>query len=202
MEGQKECLEELTKGVCRLLNTLSDGMKEEDQGKREKKCGRALKEIELINDEAMRTGLGLSINQIIQQKTRSRGSAKNAKSAEPREKTPFQQLMDHHAKHVVGPIPDAGAQGSAIKWILQSFTVDLAIKKYDAQLDEGWRQGRVSWLTVRQEIGRIQTNGNRPTDGAERNANRLGDNLELIQELRGEAGGDHNEVERGPSAVH
>lgn len=202
MDGLKECLEGLTKEVCKTINLLTEGLKEDDRSKREKKCGRALKEIELVNDEAMRNGLGLSFRQIAQQKTRSRGASKSAKVAEPRAKTPFQQLMDHHAKHVVGPIPDGGAQGSAIKWILQSFTPELAISRYDAQLQEAWRQGRVSWLTVKQEIGRIQPNATRATDSTERNADRLNGNLQLIQELRSDPGGDHNEVEHGKTAVN
>lgn len=205
MEGQRECLTELTRSVCRAINVINEALSEEDKNKRDKKAARALKEIEVINDEAMRSGLGLSVNQIVQQKTRSRGSSKTHKPAEPkepREKGPFQQLMDHHAKHVVGPIPDGAAQGAAIKWILQSFTPELATKKYNEQIADPWRKGRVSWLTVRQEIGRIQNNGTRQADGAERNAERLNGNLELIQELRGEAGGDNHEVECGPTAVH
>lgn len=205
MEGQKECLQELTKLVCKSINLLNDALKEDDRSKREKKSGRALKELELVNDEAMRSGLGMSVNQILQQKTRSHNSSKSpkpAKSTEPKELTPFQQLMAHHAKHLAGPVPDGAAQGAAIKWILQNFTPDLAIRKYDSQLDERWREGKVSWLTVKQEIGRLQTNGSRQADGAERNADRLSDNFELIQELRGEAGGDNHEIERGPSTVH
>lgn len=202
MDVQKEQLSELTKEVCKTLNIINEALKDEDKGKREKKCGRALKEIELVNDEAMRVGLGLSVRQIAQLKTRSRGSSNKHKTTEPREKTPFQVLMDHHAKNVVGPIPDGGAQGSAIKWLLQSFTPELAIKKYDELLREPWRHGRVSWLTVRQEIGRIQTNGTRQTDSTERNADRLNGNLSLIQELRGDSGGDNNEVECRPTAVN
>lgn len=202
MEGQKECLQELTKSVCKTINVINEALGEEDKAKRDKKAARALKEIEVINDDAMRSGLGLSVNQIVQQKTRSRSSAKNTKSTTPKEKTPFQSLMDHHAKHLAGPIPDGAAQGSAVKWILQYFAPEWAIQKYETQLNEAWRQGKVSWLTVRQEIGRMQTNATRTTDAAERNANRLGDNFELIQELRGETGGDNNEVERGPTAVH
>lgn len=191
MEGERECLQELTKSVCRTINVINEALSEEDKVKRDKKAARALKEMEVINDQSMSVGLGLSINQIVQQKTRSRGSSKSSKPSQPKEpkpKTPFQVLMDHHAKHLVGPIPDAAAQGAAIKWLLQSFTPELAIKRYDTQLQEPWRQGRVSWLTVRQEIGRIQPNAARTTDATERNADRLDGNLQLISELRRDVG--------------
>jgi hypothetical protein len=204
MEGLKECLQELTKSVCKTINAITEALSEEDKVKRNKKAGRALKEIEVINDDAMRSGLGLSVNQIVQQKTRSRGSSKTHKSVDPKEPkplTPFQLLMAHHAKHLAGPIPDGAAQGSAVKWILQYFTPEWAIQKYEAQLQERWREGKVSWLTVRQEIGRLQQNGTQ-SDATERNAGRLAGNLQLIQELRSDTGGDHNEVERGPTAVN
>ena len=205
MDGLKECLQDLTKSVCKTINLLNESLKEIDSAKRDKKSGRALKELELVNDEAMRSGLGMSVNQILQQKTRSHNSSKSAKTAkpaEPRELTPFQQLMAHHANHLAGPIPDGAAQGSAIKWILQYFAPEWAIQKYDAQRRETWREGKVSWLTVRQEIGRLQQNGARQSDGAERNADRLSDNFELIQELRSEAGGDNHEVKHRPTTVH
>lgn len=203
MDVQKECLEELTKAVCKSINRINEALEEKDEKRRSKVAARVLKELEIVNDEAMRSGLGLTVYQMMNIKTRKHGASKKKGSepSGPRELSPHQQLMDHHAKHVVGPIPDGGAQGAAVKWILQHFTPELAIKRYNDQLAEG-RIRRVSWLTVKQDIGRIQTNGTRPTDGAERNAERLNGNLELVQELRGETGGDNHEVERGPSTVH
>lgn len=188
MDGLKECLQELTKSVCKAINVLNEALREEDQVKRDKKASRALKEIEVINDDAMRSGLGLSVNQIVQQKTRSRGTSKSAKITIPKVLSPFQQLMAHHAEHIIGPIPDPSAQGSAIKWILESFTPELAIKKYDSQLEISNGSWRVSWLTVKRDIGRIQTHGARPMDAAERNAERLNGNLSLIEDLRRNAG--------------
>lgn len=202
MEGKTQCLQDLTRAVCRTINVINEALGDEDKLKRDKRASRALKELEVINDEAMRSGLGLSVNQMVQQKTRSRSPAKSGKGAEPKEQTPFQQLMAHHAKHLAGPIPDGGAQGSAIKWILQYFAPEWAIQKYDAQLKESWRDGKVSWLTVKQEIGRMQTHATRTADATERNAERLSDNFDLIEELRSEAGGDNHEVEHGPPAVH
>lgn len=203
METQKECLEELTKAVCKSINRINEALEEKDEKRRSKVAARVLKELEIVNDEAMRSGLGLTVYQMMNVKTRKHGATKKkiAGEREPREPTPHQQLMEHHAKHVVGPIPDGAAQGAAVKWILQHFTPELAIKKYIDQVSEG-RIRRVSWLTVKQDIGRIQQNGARPADGAERNAERLSDNLDLISELRGDAGGSDNEVEYRPPTVH
>jgi len=203
MNDSKECLAELTKAVCKSINRINEALEEKDDKRRSKLAARVLKELEIVNDEAMRSGLGLTVYQMMNVKTRKHGSPKKRmpEESEPRQLTPHQQLMGHHANHVVGPIPDGGAQGAAIKWILQHFTPELAIKKYNEQLAEG-RIKRVSWLTVKQDIGRIQPNGTRHADGAERNADRLNDNFDLIQELRGETGGDNNEVKCGPTAVH
>lgn len=203
MESQKECLVELTKAVCKAINRINEALEEKDEIRRSKVAARVLKELEIVNDEAMRSGLGLTVYQMMNTKTRKHGGPKKKapEVREPRELTPHQQLMQHHAQHVIGPIPDGGAQGAAVKWILRHFTVELAIKKYNDQLAEG-RIKRVSWLTVKQDIGRIQSNGTRPTDAAERNRDRLADNFELIQELRGEAGGDHNEVEHRTTTIN
>ena len=189
MDGLKECLQDLTKSVCKTINLLNESLKEIDSAKRDKKSGRALKELELVNDEAMRSGLGMSVNQILQQKTRSHNSSKSTKPIDHnRPLSPFKILMAYHAKHLAGPIPDGAAQGAAIKWILQYFAPEWALTKYDAQLKEAWREGKVSWLTVKQEIGRLQQNGARLADAAERNADRLDGNLSLIQDLRRNAG--------------
>lgn len=190
-EELKTSLESVTRSVCKTINLLTEALKEDDPLKRDKKCGRALKEVELVNDAAMINVLGLSFRQVAQLKTRSRARSEKPRVAEGRESTPHQRLMDFHAKHVVGPIPDGGAQGAAIKWILMNFTETLAIGRYEAQLKEEWRKGRVSWLTVKQEIGRVGQNGS-SRDATERNADRLGDNFALIQELRGEDRGDYH----------
>jgi len=158
MATEKEYLNELTKAVCKAVNRLNEALSEEDTKRRYKLGRRALQELEIFNDEVMRSALGLTVSRIAQLKMSRHSSAKpaKAKGGEPRQLSPFHTLMAHHAKHLIGPIPDAGAQGSAIQWILQYFTPELAIKKYDAQLQEAWRKGRVSWLTVRQEVGMLR----------------------------------------------
>lgn len=192
LSDPKPSLENLTIAVCKTLNQVP--------AHGDKKFARALKELELINDAAMRDGLGLPVHRIAQLKTRSRGSAAKPKSTELRVLSPFHQLMEFHAKHIVGPIPDGGAQGGAIKWILASYTPDLAIKRYESQLTEGWRNGHVNWLTVKQDIGRMGNNGTR--DSAERNESRLNGSFELLAELRGEDSGDIDQGECGTERAH
>jgi DNA-binding transcriptional ArsR family regulator len=52
-----------------------------------------------------------------------------------------------------GPIPDAAAQGAALKWLLAHYTLDECRACFDGLLAQGWRTARVSWLTVKKEIG-------------------------------------------------
>jgi hypothetical protein len=191
-EETKNSLEALTAAVCKTLNQVP--------AHGDKKFARTVKELELVNDAAMRDGLGLPVHRIAQLKMRSRGANAKSKPSEPRVLTPFQQLMDFHAKHIVGPLPDGAAQGSAVKWILTSFTPELAIKRYEAQLTESWRKGHVSWLTVKQDIGRLGRNGSR--DATERNESRLEGSFQLLSELRGEDPGDPDQGEYGSSRTH
>lgn len=186
---ERSSLQTLATSLQKALNALKKTMLEESSPKRDKKVQRILTEVELVNDEAMRAGLNFTNGYIAKLKTgsgsRPRGSTVNAG---PKVETPFQQLMTHHAGNVVGPIPDPAAQGAAIKWILESFTPDLAIKKYNSQLAQSQGNWRVSWLTVKRDIGRIQTNGARPMDAADRNAERRNGNLSLIEDLRRDVG--------------
>jgi len=161
MPTERECLVELTKTVCKSIIRLNEVLEEEDPKTRYKKAARVLKELEVVNDEAMRSALGLTVSKILQLKMSGHSGAKSkaprsGADREPRQMSPHQQLMEHHAKHVIGDIPDGAAQGAAIKWILERFTPELAIKRYDEQLHETWRKGRVNWLTVRQDLGRIR----------------------------------------------
>lgn len=200
MSDLQTFLESLTRQVCKTLNQIALSVKEPDIAKRDKKVGRILKELELVNDAAMMGGLNLPIHRIAQLKTASRGASKKQQPSEPRALSPFQQLMEFHSKHIVGPIPDAAAQGSAIKWILASFTPELAMKRYETQLLEPWRNGHVNWLTVKQDIGRMNRNGAR--DSTERNESRRNDSFDLLAELRGEGAGDIDQGEHGTERTH
>lgn len=54
-----------------------------------------------------------------------------------------------------GPIPDGKAQGAAVKWLLDEgkFARDDCVACLDSLLTQDWRTARISWLTVRKEIG-------------------------------------------------
>lgn len=188
-------LKKLTLENAKTIATIKKLLAEEAAPQRDKKILKVLTVLEVHTDEAMRVGLNASAQFIAQAKTgRVRTTtAKASSSAEPRVQSPFSQLMEHHAKQFVDRrIPDAAAQGSAIKYILESFTPELAIKKYNQQLEESQGRFRVSWLTVRKDIGRMQTNGVRPLDASERNAARSTENFEFIENLRGDRGPDYH----------
>jgi DNA-binding transcriptional ArsR family regulator len=75
-----------------------------------------------------------------------------------------------------GPIPDPAAQGAALKWLLQHYTLEQCCACIDAFLGDDWRKARVSWLTVKKEIGswmsrreRRDEHGGRPRTSSRRN---------------------------------
>jgi hypothetical protein len=188
-------LKKLTLENAKTIATIKKLLTEESAPQRDKKILKVLTVLEVHTDEAMRVGLNASAQFIAQAKTgRVRTTtAKAATSAEPRVQSPFSQLMEHHAKQFVDRrIPDAAAQGAAIKYILESFTPELAIKKYNQQLEESQGRYRVSWLTVRKEIGRMQTHGVRPLNAGERNDAQRSQNLDFIADLRGDGGRDYH----------
>lgn len=96
--------------------------------------------------------------------TSSSGEIKNISREEDSKeenKTPsaYAELMDFHSIHIKGPIPDGAAQGGAIKWLLGAYNPAVIKLCYESQLGETWR-ARVSWLTVKSEIGRwLSRNG-------------------------------------------
>ena len=190
---EKIALRTLTLCTVKALSKFYKLLNEAADKKRDKKIERAAKELEICNDEAMRNGLGLSAQQIGGLKMGRGGGSRSPRSnnSEPRLQTPFSQLMEHHAKHFVGGITDGGAQGKAIKWILERFTPELAIQRYNQQVQDSQGRYRVSWLTVQKDIGRIQNNGNRPTDAAGRDADRLARNL-FAQDVCGDSETDYH----------
>lgn len=191
---EKISLKTLTLTVVKTSTALKKLLLSEASPQRDKKMIRLLAELEVNNDQAMRDGLELSPRQIALMKTGRSGSrSKASNNSTPRIQTPFSQLMEYHAKQMVdGRIPDAAAQGQAIKWILESFTPELAIKRYNQQVEQSQGTWRVSWLTVKKDIGRMQAHGNRPMDAADRNTERLNGNLDLIADLRGDPGRDYH----------
>ena len=192
---EKQVLKTLTLCTVKALSKIEKLLNEAPDKKRDKKIQRITKELEVCNDEVMRNVLNLSAEGIAKLKTGRGLGSSGGRSSSPNQQrieTPFQQLMRHHAQNIVGPIPDPGAQGQAIKWILESFTPELAIRKYNSQMEESQGRYRVSWLTVKRDIGRIQSNGVRPLDATERNAARFTENSEFIENLRGGSGPDYH----------
>jgi hypothetical protein len=69
------------------------------------------------------------------------------------------QLGMSELARLIGAIPDGKAQGAALKWLLgNNHTIDECIeclRELTAELrDPGhWREARVSWMTVKKEIG-------------------------------------------------
>lgn len=62
-----------------------------------------------------------------------------------------------------GPIPDGAAQGKAVKWLLEHYAADDCEACWTWLANQSWRQTRISWLTVKSEIGAwkaTQTNSN------------------------------------------
>ena len=74
------------------------------------------------------------------------------KNSEEERDSPHSRLMNFHYQRI-GKIPDPKAQGSAVKWLLETCTPEQAIDCYRSQLAERWRNGYVTWLTVKQGIG-------------------------------------------------
>lgn len=67
--------------------------------------------------------------------------------------TDHQRLMNGLYQRT-GAIPDPKAQGAAAKWLLQhNHTVEESLDLLDRLLGQEWRQGRVSLLNVKMEIG-------------------------------------------------
>jgi hypothetical protein len=56
-----------------------------------------------------------------------------------------------------GHIPDPAAQAGALKRLLTHYTLEESRACLDALLMQGWREARVSWLTVEKEIGSWKT---------------------------------------------
>lgn len=69
-----------------------------------------------------------------------------------------------------GKIPDGAAQGAAIKWLLKNdYGVEQCKKCFEFLLQQDWRTSRVSWITVRSQIGawvagRLNGGGTRPSN--------------------------------------
>lgn len=62
-----------------------------------------------------------------------------------------------------GKIPDAKAQAGAVKWLLDSgYAVPECESCLDDLASQAWRDTRISWLTVKNEIGTWKVRGKAP----------------------------------------
>lgn len=78
------------------------------------------------------------------------------------------RLMTFHASRLAGDIPNPGAQGKAIKWLLERYTPEQCEAEYTKLASEEWRTTPVTWLTVKTNIGadlarETNSNGHSPT---------------------------------------
>lgn len=93
-----------------------------------------------------------------QRHTVTRSTSPHALKEEPfknnsKEATPHSRLMAFHDSRIPGGMPDAGAQGKAVKWLLERFTPEQCEAEYEKLAGEEWRSTPVTWLTVRKNIG-------------------------------------------------
>lgn len=79
------------------------------------------------------------------------------------------RLMAFHDSKLPGGMPDGGAQGAAVKWLLERFTPEQCEVEYLKLAGEEWRTTPVTWLTVKKHIGgdlarraQIAPNGHSP----------------------------------------
>lgn len=71
-------------------------------------------------------------------------------------------LMDYLSKKF-GKIPDGAAQGTAVKWLLGAgYSVADCHECMESLVADEWRSGRISWLTVKKEIGAWKVRNERP----------------------------------------
>lgn len=195
---EKTALINLTRCVVKMLTKIEkllNATSETPDPKRDKKINRLIKELEICNDEAMRNGLTFSAQHIARVKT-GRMRAAPAPTVDQKRGNDHRELMKFHFDHIKGPIADGGAQGQALKFLLDNYAPEVVRKCYEYQLTEGWR-GRVSWLSVKSDIGGwLARNGKetptRALSASERNEQQLVRNIESVSKLRRSGSGDSN----------
>lgn len=163
---EKTSLRTLTLANVKTIATIEKLLKTEATPQRDKKILRALKELEVFNDEAMRKGLDASAQFIARAKT-GRIRAEPKPTVNQQRGADHAALMKFHFDHIKGPIADGAAQGAAIRWLLDNYSVDVIKQCYEFQLTEKWRGGKVSWLTVKSGIGTWLNNPRASTSKAD-----------------------------------
>mgnify|MGYP003579487831 CR=1 FL=1 len=156
-------LKTLTLATIKTIAVIEKLLKTGATPQRDKKITRALKELEVLNDEAMRVGLNQSAQFIARAKT-GRVRPEQKPTVDQQRGNDHRDLMKFHFEHIKGPIADGAAQGAALKWLLEHFSPDVLKQCYTHQLTEKWR-GRVSWTTVKSDIGKWLANAERNGQG-------------------------------------
>lgn len=161
----QKSLKTLTLANIRAIATIEKLLKTEATPQRDKKITRALKEIEVHNDEAMRVGLNASAQFIARAKT-GRVRAEPKPSVDQQRSADHRALMQFHFEHIKGPIADGAAQGAAVKWLLEHYSSEVVKQCYEFQTTEKWR-GKVSWISVKSDIGSWLNNPRRSASKAD-----------------------------------
>jgi hypothetical protein len=156
---EKTSLKSLTLANVKTLASLEKLLKTEATPQRDKKMLRVLKELEVVNDEAMRNGLSLSAQFIARVKT-GRVRPQPPPTANQQRGADHAALMKFHFDHIKGPIADGAAQGAAIKFLLDHYSADVLKECYEALTLDTWRS-KVTWITVKSEIGNWLARGKR-----------------------------------------
>lgn len=160
---ERAFLQTLATTLQKALNALKKTMAQEHGPKRDKKIYRIMAEIELVNDEAMRRGLSFTNGYIAKLKTGRISPQQITPPESNGNGSAHRELMKFHHDHIKGPIGDAGAQASAVKYLLEHYAIELLKDCYEALNGETWRDRFRGWLTVRSEIGQWMTRGKRST---------------------------------------
>ena len=191
----KTSLKTLTLATIKTIAAIEKLLKTEATPQRDKKIIRALKELEVNNDEAMRVGLNQSAQFIARAKT-GRVRPEQKPTVDQQRGAAHRELMKFHFEHIKGPIADGAAQGAALKWLLGNYSEEVIKKCYEFQTTESWR-GKVSWISVKSDIGGwLARNGKdtpaRALSASERNEQQLIRNIESVGQLRRSGSGDPN----------
>ena len=191
---EKSSLRNLTLITVKALSALNRLLQQEATPQRDKKMLRLVKELEVNNDEAMRVGLSLSAQYIARVKTGRIRPAAPIATVDQKRGNDHSALMKFHFDHIKGPIADGAAQGAALKFLLDNYSAEVVRKCYEYQLSENWR-GKVSWLSVKSDIGGwLARNGQdtptRALSASERNEQQLIRNIASVGQLRRSGTGD------------
>jgi len=168
---ERSSLQTLATTLQKALNALKKTMAQEHGPKRDKKILRIIAEVELVNDEAMRNGLRFTNGYIAKLKTGRITSQQIAPPQSNAGSNAHSELMRFHHQYIKGPIGDGAVQGAAIKFLLEHYSAETLKECYEALTLDTWRS-KITWTTVRSEIGNWLARGKRNSPGTATKADR------------------------------